>query len=187
MEAYVDHISVLVPSVAGALNADFLQTFPVGEVCEYVSEGTREVYLGHSGAAGKILLVEAIGPGPYLDAMEKRGTGLHHIGVVVASIRAFLSSVVKSGWLLHLKSLETLSKQSTVWLARPGMPFMVEVMEVQNYSAPTSSLVQSLVFPPKVELRCVEGLQLDILKMGSVDQIELRFSGLSMPLQKFYQ
>lgn len=102
----------------------------LGPVEDFPSEGTREIYVGPPGSDGLLLLMEALGPGPYRRAREKRGPGLHHVAVNVPSIDDFVASLAGTGWLLHPASLRTLAQRKTVYLARPGLAALVEVQQV---------------------------------------------------------
>ncbi len=69
--------------------------YDIGPVDTFEAEGTKEIYVNY-GNAGSLLLMEAIGPGPYQRALEKRGPGLHHIAVDVEKI---VKSLVQArGW-----------------------------------------------------------------------------------------
>ncbi len=117
----LDHVALLVPDVARALAGARALGLEGGPIEAFPGEGTREVYCG-SGAA-RLLLIEAAGPGPYARALARRGPGLHHVAVAVEDGAAFAAS---SGWLLHPRTLET--QPQTLWLARPGVGTLVEVM-----------------------------------------------------------
>ena len=103
--------------------------YEMGPVEDFPSEGTREVYVGPPGGEGLLLLMEAIGPGPYWNAMEKRGPGLHHIAINVASADVFVVDLAGSGWLLHPTSLHTWAHQKVIYLARPGLRVLIEVQQ----------------------------------------------------------
>ncbi len=73
--------------------------------------------------------MQAVGEGPYRAAMVKRGPGIHHIAINAPDVTAFLDRVSGSGWYLHPKSFATYKKHKTIWLSRPGVPMLVEVVE----------------------------------------------------------
>lgn len=120
----LDHVGVLVADVAAAVPiASTRLQFEAGPVESFPGEGTRECYLG-SGPA-RLLLLEAAGPGPYQRALEKRGPGLHHVAYRFAGpLEASLPLL--PGWLLHPHSLASMP-QGTLWLARPGVPLLLEI------------------------------------------------------------
>ncbi len=126
--------------------------FKRGKVEEFPSEGTKEVYVGNEDYPGRLLLMEPIGEGPYASALAKRGEGLHHVAVNVKNLDEYVQNLSGSGWYLHPKSVETLKyKFPTVWLARPGVPVLIEVHERSFKSAdPDSSSFISLVSLPKL-------------------------------------
>lgn len=126
----LSHVAVLVPSAEGAAAVCKASDWELGPVEDFPSEGTREIYVGPSAKKdGLLLLMEAIGAGPYRNALEKRGPGLHHVAVNVASIDDYVASLAGSGWLLHPASLHTLTHRKTVYLARPGLGALIEVQQ----------------------------------------------------------
>jgi hypothetical protein len=48
----------------------------------------------------------------------------------VLNLERFMSEIAHSGWYLHPRSLSTIRRTQTAWLARPGIPLLVEVQEV---------------------------------------------------------
>lgn len=129
-----NHIAFLVPSVVRAAESDTLKAFDRGPAEKWEGEGTLEIYIGPENSTGRILLMEPVADGAYRRAMKKRGPGLHHIAVDVLEIEAYISGLSGSGWLLHPRSLETLKASRTAYLARPGMPLLVEVQEQPQFS-----------------------------------------------------
>lgn len=115
------HVALLVPDLQRALAGVRALGLEPGPIDEFPAEGTRESYCGQG--AARLLLLEAIGPGPYQRALAKRGPGLHHVAVAVEDGPALCAA---SGWLLHPRTLA--SQPHTLWLARPGVGALVEVM-----------------------------------------------------------
>lgn len=100
----IDHVGLLVRSIEHALerldlsaSRDLIEEFPAG--------GTREIYVGDADGAGRFLLMQPSGAGPYERAMRKRGHGLHHVAFSVRDLASFAESIEGSGWLLHPASL----------------------------------------------------------------------------------
>jgi len=120
----LDHVALLVRSLEQTLERLAETGLAVGEIESFPSEGTREVYLGQD-LPGRLLLLEATGPGPYQRALEKRGPGLHHVAIEVPDLEAFAAD--PRGWLLHPHSLENQERASTLWFARPGVGTLLEV------------------------------------------------------------
>lgn len=129
MDPSLSHVAVLVPSAKGAAAVCEASEWELGPIEDFREEGTREVYVGPPANEALLLLMEAIGPGPYRNALEKRGPGLHHVAVNVASIDEYVASLAGSGWLLHPASLRTLARRKTVYLARPGLRALIEVQQ----------------------------------------------------------
>lgn len=130
VETTIDHIAFLVSSLDDALEALADLGLDAQPVQTFDSEGSRECYLGGETNCARLLLIEAVGPGPYADAMDRRGPGLHHVALAVDDLDAFLAEVVDgSGWLVHPRSFHTKATANTVWLARPGVEALVECFE----------------------------------------------------------
>ena len=99
------------------------------------TEGTRERYVTVGGEdTPSLLLMQAIASGPYSRALQKRGPGLHHVGCVCADIEREIAEGNTQRLLLHPISLRT-RKFGVVWLCRPGVPYLVELMEDPEWSA----------------------------------------------------
>jgi len=103
--------------------------FPIGVPEKWDGEGTLEIYVGDKTQRSLLLLMEPIKTGAYSRAMEKRGPGLHHVAIDVLDLEIFIERISGSGWLLHPKSLHTIKKMGTAYLARPGTPLLVEVQQ----------------------------------------------------------
>ena len=129
MKIEFDHVGVLVTSVQCGLDSLRANNWPIGKIDEFLAEGTREVYVGPGSTSGRLLLIEPIGAGPYQQALAKRGPGLHHLAINVDDALEFTAHISGSGWYLHPTSLGTFAKYKTLWLARPGVPLLVEVVQ----------------------------------------------------------
>jgi len=129
-----DHIGILVSNLVDGLGSLRRFDWPIGKIKEFPTEGTKEVYIGPTSASGRLLFLEPIGDGPYKDAMQKRGPGVHHIGINVDDMRGFINRISGSGWYLHPKSLVTWENEKTLWLARPGVPLLVELVQSESLS-----------------------------------------------------
>lgn len=158
-ELHIDHVAFLVESLETVLAH---VSGPAGPIDEFPSEGTRECYVGSPDASARLLLIEAIGKGPYADALEKRGPGLHHVGIDVPDIDAFLKTLTGTGWHLHYRSFETRRTSNTVWLVQRGVGAMVEVHE----RAPALG-------KPFVEALTVRGLEDRAARLFDGAQIEV--------------
>lgn len=134
MSSALSHVALLVPSVeksAKFLNQKDIET---EEAETFDSEGTKEVYVGAYGEQrGLLLLLEAIGPGPYQRALKKRGPSLHHIAIDVTDLEDFLEDAQDAGWNLHPESEHTL-EHNTAWLFVKGVPTLIEVHQKKKLS-----------------------------------------------------
>ena len=140
MKLKLDHIAILsrhLETVEAALPPSF-ERYP-SETFE--SEGTKEQYIELEGENDPFLLLfEAISAGPYKRALEKRGPGLHHFGYKTDDLDAAVETFAKLRLLLHPYSLKS-AEQGTVWMCRPGVPFLIEIIKSESNQIPdTSSL-----------------------------------------------
>ena len=129
MKSVLNHVAILVESLESVVEKNIFDTSLLGEIEEFPKEGTRELYIGLNHQMGRILLMQAHGPGAYENALKKRGPGLHHIAIDVLNIDEFVASLSGSGWLLHPKSLEFYKSHKQVYLNRPGVAALIEVQE----------------------------------------------------------
>jgi len=125
----LSHVAFVVSSAARSAAVLSGRGYPAGPTEEFPGEGTREIYFGDPALRGRLLLMEPIGDGPYRRALQRRGPGLHHIGLDVENLEAFVDDLGGSGWYLHPRSLVTLRKSGTAWLARPKGPALIEVRQ----------------------------------------------------------
>lgn len=172
MKSVLNHVAILVENIESVVEKNLFDSSLLGEIEEFPSEGTRELYIGSSNQMGKLLLMQANGPGPYQDALNKRGTGLHHIAIDVLNIDEFMASLSDSGWLLHPKSLEFYKSIRQVWLSRPRIPVLIEVNETKEL-LDNESFIEELEFP-FTEARFLKALFCDRLKMS--DEIRMKIS-----------
>lgn len=171
-----NHVALLVRSVRRAATHLATLGFQIGEEAEFESEGTREIYV-EKDQNNSLLLLEAIKPGPYLRALEKRGPGLHHLAIDVLNLESYIDSLSGSGWLLHPMSLQTI-KHRTAYLARPGFPGLIEVQQreapkgrevfVKEVAVPFESKFAVLLGPIGLEniVRSVSATASPYLKVG---------------------
>ena len=145
----IDHVALLVPRIEPVLEKLGDLAAEAGEIEEFPSEGTRELYVGGEGRVARLLLMQARGgAGPYARALAKRGPGLHHVALLVPDLDAFLAGV--RGWLVHPACLPGLASTRTLWLARPGISTLVEVQEAEPGSG--EPVVEQVEIPASGEL-----------------------------------
>ena len=82
-----------------------------------------------------LLLIQPVAKGPFLSAMHKRGPGLHHLGCITTDLDAAVRQAAEHRLLLHPISLSTYAR-GFVWLCRPGVPFLIELMRAPAERAP---------------------------------------------------
>lgn len=125
----LDHVALVVGNLEAALEALRRLDLPAGPIEDFPAEGTREVYLGAGQQAALLLMQPTDSAGPYARALDRRGPGLHHLAINVLSLDETIARLAGSGWYLHLRSLETIERGRTAWLARPGVGVLIEVHE----------------------------------------------------------
>ena len=147
MKSVLNHIAVLVPNALKSVK--YLEKFnlAVSPANKYEGTGTLEVYVGDlNSQTANLLLMEPITEGTYLSAMKKRGPGLHHIAIDVLNIETYIDYLSGSGWLLHPKSLHTIKHSQTAYLARPGIPTLIEVQQCDVLSE-SPLFISNLMIP----------------------------------------
>ena len=138
----LDHVALLVTDLARASDAVRALGLEVEAAQDFPGEGTREAYVGPPDASARLLLMQPLGAGPYLRALERRGPGLHHVALATSDPRAFAEAA--TGWLLHPRSLRSWEKSRTLWLARPGVGALVEVTEERDPPARGPAVVEGV-------------------------------------------
>ncbi len=166
----IDHIAILVKSMNNSLKKLSAFGFYQGEINTFQSEGTKEVYLGREDQSARLLLIEAVSEGPYMKACQKRGTGLHHIAINVSSFDDYLKTLEGSGWYLHLHSWQS-QRYDTLWLARAGLPLLIELNETLDESFESKVFIKSFQWDFSRYQGLIESLGVAELKKGK----EMRF------------
>ena len=146
MKSSLNHVAFLVRSIEESVESESIKSDACGEIEEFPSEGTRELYLGKGHDMGRLLLMQAIGDGPYKSALEKRGPGLHHIAIDVEDIDSFVDQLAGSGWSLHPKSLIFYKENKMIFLCRPGTPVLIEINERKLFEE-DSFYIEHIEFP----------------------------------------
>jgi hypothetical protein len=158
MTLVLDHVSILVTSIDQGLDQFQIPGLSVGIVDTFEDIGTQEVYLGDSSHHGLILLQAPKGPGPYQRAFEKRGPGLHHLGILTEDFPKTNNLLSQLGWFVHPSSLNHLRKNSMVYYVRPGVGTILEIIPKSSITI-KPSLVTSVSIPVREGLKgLIEGL-----------------------------
>jgi len=134
LQAQLNHVAILVPSVAQSATVTQEFGFANGPAEAWEGEGTLEIYVGEQSKTARLLLMEAAKDGAYKRAFQKRGPGLHHVAIDVLNLEQYILQLSGSGWLLHPQSLKSIQATQTAYLARPGIPFLVEVQQRDSLS-----------------------------------------------------
>ena len=162
--AQLSHVAFLVSSVQKAAELPTGLDLTVGPAEKWEGEGTLEIYVGEDSFTSRLLLMEAVKDGAYQRALKKRGPGLHHIAVDVLNLEEYIGNLSGSGWFLHPKSLETIKHTKTAYLARPGMPTMIEVQERDTLSEKPSFISLFELPFTEVQMKLIDTLGIAELK-----------------------
>ncbi|MEZ4744345.1 MAG: hypothetical protein R3B45_18155 [Bdellovibrionota bacterium] len=65
MKSVLNHIAILVNDIDYIVKKKNFSSDLLGEIEEFPSEGTRELYIGKNDQMGRLLLMQAVGEGPY--------------------------------------------------------------------------------------------------------------------------
>jgi hypothetical protein len=132
MSSILNHVAFVVEEIESILEREVFAHFFVGEIESFPSEGTREVYIGRGN--GRVLLMQPTGEGPYLKALNRRGSGLHHIAIDVEDTQDYLHQIKGSGWYIHPDSLSLFLDHQCLFLARPQTELLIEVQQRKSLS-----------------------------------------------------
>ncbi|EDY83790.1 hypothetical protein VDG1235_3417 [Verrucomicrobiia bacterium DG1235] len=159
MKLQLDHIAILSNSLSKT-EATLPAELKRHEIETFSSEGTKEQYLELiPNKPPYLLLLESIGNGPYQRTLEKRGAGLHHFGFCTDDLEASVTYFHRHGLLLHPISLETL-KRDTIWLCRPGIPFLLELNKTDQSIENTDFVIKASIPTLTERILWVPGLEL---------------------------
>ncbi len=166
-----DHLAVLVENVDSSAKKLSNLGFHAESASLWPDEGTKEIYISLNQKAnhtGRLLLIEALGSGPYKKALLKRGPGIHHFALQVPDLDLYIKNIYTSGWYLHLHSLESISNRKTAWLTRPHLP-LIEVYQENNSENKTPFVEkikmemdpQSRIYFQNIGLECISATSLE--------------------------
>ncbi|MBS1970836.1 MAG: hypothetical protein JSU04_11035 [Bdellovibrionales bacterium] len=179
MKTVLNHVALLLPSAERA--SEILR--PLGAkmnpAAQWEGEGTLEIYVGDlDSQMASLLLMEPIQEGAYSHAMKKRGPGLHHLAIDVLHMEDFLDSIASSGWLLHPRSVKMIRQSKTAYLARPGIPTLIEVQEREELKT-HRPLVEEIRIPhlQAKELQMFQTLGLSQILASATPELELTLAG----------
>jgi len=136
-------------------------------VRHYPGEGTKEAYVSGGKHSGRLLLIEATGPGPYARALAKRGPGLHHIALCVASLPEYARSLPPDGWRVHPYSFRSGGSLVDLWLCRTGFPALIEVLAPPDLAAGPST-ADPLISAVELPLAETSQVLLDALRCRAI-------------------
>lgn len=127
----LDHLALAVPNLEAARTAYTTLGYVAGDIGEFPSENTREVYIETRPV--RVLLQEPRSEsGPIAKALRDRGPGLHHMGLVVPDLAAFLESIAGSGWYFTSSSFKLIRMIGTAWLVRPDAGLLAHVSQARE-------------------------------------------------------
>jgi len=127
MNLILDHVSVLVNSVDATAKLFADSGMYIGKKEAFMDAGTEEIYIGDFESQALLLLQAAVADGAYRRALEKRGTGIHHVAISTDDFDAANDKLSGLGWFVHPDSLRNYKKGKTVFYARPGVHALLEL------------------------------------------------------------
>lgn len=125
----LDHVAVLVTDLSESKKNIKGWGFHIQTEQQFDAEGTREYYVGESDRPSRLLMLQPVKDGPYRKTLEKRGTGLHHIGITVFSLTEFQRNLPGTGWELHPANQAGLDTGATLFFFSKNVPLILEVSE----------------------------------------------------------
>lgn len=175
-----NHIAILVRDI-DAVSSVLPQACTLHPLEDQPAEGTRERYVTVDDEnSPSLLLMQAVANGPYSKALQKRGPGLHHVGCVCADIEREIVEGNTQRLLLHPISLKT-RKFGVVWLCRPGVPYLVELMENPEESAKSVGNVVILLPAGTVIPQFGSGLSPNLkIEAGNSPEIGVKTGGVEI-------
>lgn len=146
--ARLDHVALAVPNLEEALKAYQALGFECGDVGEFPSENTREVYIETRPV--RVLLQQPLSEqGPIARHLARRKPGLHHLGVVVADLAAYLDGLAGSSWYFTSSSFKLIRLIGTAWLVRPDAGLLVHVSQAREDEPGPAPTVERVVLASK--------------------------------------
>jgi hypothetical protein len=136
-------------------------------VHHYPGEGTKEAYVSGGKDSGRLLLIEATGPGPYARALAKRGPGLHHVALSVASLPEYARLLPPDGWRVHPYSFRGGGSLVDLWLCRTGFPALIEVLAPPDLAA-GPNIADPLISAVELPLAETSQVLLDALRCRAI-------------------
>ncbi|NBW81610.1 hypothetical protein EBR21_07635 [bacterium] len=125
----LDHVAVLVSDLDECRRAIRDWGFFLQAEQNFEVEGTRECYVGESERPSRVLLLQAVKDGPYQRTFQKRGAGLHHLGITVFSLAEFLQKLDGTGWQIHPATPPNGRAEGPVYLFGKKVPLILEVSQ----------------------------------------------------------
>lgn len=176
MNLHLHHIAVLTHSLSAVAESLPSELARLG-VDTFPNEGTQEQYIDLSPSGRpSLLLIEAIGDGPYRRALQKRGAGLHHFGFMTDRINAAVDYFAQHRLLLHPITLKTF-EQGVIWMCRPEMPFLVEIVSGAGSAAPEASQISIAI--PRLRVDHINWLPALALSQSDDSSIQIATGSLS--------
>jgi hypothetical protein len=167
MKYNIDHISVLVDFVERAAERFAAAGIEIGDKETFADVGTEEIYVGDGTMQALLLLQAASGDGPYKRALEKRGTGIHHIAICTDDYDAFNEKLSGLGWFVHPSSLRNYRKGQTVFYVRPGVKAMIELITKEEIAGGTDLISEVMVEVEEGKEQLINGIGLRGLKCSA--------------------
>lgn len=169
MGIHLDHVSILVQSIADSARKLQPHYFPMGEIETFQETGTEEVYIGPFEMNALLLLQAAIAEGPYQRAARKRGFGLHHIAIGPDDFEAYGNKLEGLGWHVHPESRRSAGTSGMVFYVRPGVRTIIELLAKRELLPGGNFITEVMINVDRGLEECIHGLGIMSLKCSIHD------------------
>lgn len=174
--ARLDHVALAVPSLEEARRVYERLGYHAGDIGEFPSENTREVYIETRPV--RVLLMQPLSnQGPIWRHLLKRGPGLHHLGIVVSDLGSYLDGLAGSGWYFTSSSFKLIRMIGTAWLVRPDAGLLAHVSQARADEPGPAPTVERVVLASKDReqtKRLLAALSVDRVVPGAWHGLTLR-------------
>ena len=131
----LDHVALAVRDLATVQKAYEAAGYLCGDLGEFPSENTREIYI--ESRPVRILLQEPLSDaGPIARHLARRGPGVHHLGLQVPDLGAYLDGLAGTGWYFTSSTFKLIRQIGTAWLVRPAEGLLVHVSQARREPEP---------------------------------------------------
>lgn len=177
MNLFLDHVSILVDSVDATANLFADSGIHIGKKEAFRDVGTEEIYIGNPEYQALLLLQAAAGDGAYRRALEKRGTGIHHLAISTDDFESSNEKLSILGWFVHPHSLRKYKRGTTVFYVRPGVHTILELITKKDMPTGLCLISEVLIHTEPGKENCINGIGVSGLKGSSTEKTYIVIQG----------